>query len=73
MGRKAAAEREMAMTPRQLRKWLVQHELSYTTGAEALGLSRRQFAHYIIGTKPIPKFVWLATVGYTARQDHGRG
>lgn len=65
MSRPTNEPRKAAMTPRQFRQWMARHELSYTTAAKALGLSRRQVAHFILGTKPITRVYWLATKGYT--------
>jgi len=66
MSRPTNEPREAVMTPKQFRKWMAQHGLSYTTAGHALGLSRRQVAHFILGTKPITRLYWLATKGFTA-------
>lgn len=52
------------LSPRQFDAWMKQHQLSLTTAADALGLSRRMIAHYRTGSRPIPKVVGLACKGW---------
>ena len=52
------------MTPKQLQAWRDRHAQSLTTGAQWLGLSRRQFADYLAGTYPIPRTVELLCAAY---------
>lgn len=58
------------LSPTQFDAWMKSHELSLTTAAEALGLSRRMIAHYRTGSRPIPKIVGLACKGWEAVQGH---
>ncbi len=44
--------------------WMYRNNLSLDTAAEALGMSRRMVAYYRTGRKPIPKYVWLASLGW---------
>lgn len=44
--------------------WRMQHNLSLTDVAEALGLSRRMVAYYVSGQQPVPKTVLLACRGW---------
>jgi hypothetical protein len=44
--------------------WIKSNRLSLTTAAEALGMTRRMIAHYRSGTRPIPKTVQLACIGW---------
>lgn len=44
--------------------WIKNNRLSLTTAAEALGMTRRMIAHYRSGTRPIPKTVQLACIGW---------
>jgi hypothetical protein len=39
------------------------NDLSLTTAAEALGLSRRMVSDYRTAQRPIPKPLWLARLG----------
>jgi hypothetical protein len=48
----------------QFDAWMRRNELSLTTAAEALGLSRRTVSYYRAAQRPIPKTVWLACMGY---------
>ncbi|HRJ41204.1 MAG: DUF2442 domain-containing protein [Caldilineaceae bacterium] len=52
------------ISPRQFDAWMRNHQLSLTTAAEALGLSRRMIAHYRTGSRPIPRIVHLACKGW---------
>ena len=52
------------ISPRQFDAWMKNHQLSLTTAAEALGLSRRMIAHYRTGSRPIPRIVHLACKGW---------
>ena len=45
------------------------HQLSLTTTAEALGISRRMVAHYRTGSRPIPRVVGLACIGWEVEQQ----
>ncbi len=45
-------------------EWRLQHGLSLTKSAEALGLSRRMIAYYSNGEKPVPKAILLACKGW---------
>jgi len=44
--------------------WMRRNNLSLDSAAEALGMSRRMVAYYRAGRKPIPKYVWLACLGW---------
>lgn len=52
------------LSPRQFDAWMKRHQLSLTTAADALGISRRMIAHYRTGSRPIPKIVDLACKGW---------
>ena len=58
-----------SMTPKQLQAWKKRHAQSLTTGAEWLGLSRRQFADYLNGTYEIPRTVALLCAAYSRIQQ----
>jgi len=44
--------------------WIKNNQLSLSTAAEALGMTRRMIAHYRSGSRPIPKTVQLACIGW---------
>lgn len=56
-------------SPRQFDAWMKRHQLSLTTAADALGLSRRMIAHYRTGSRPIPKIVDLACKGWEVQHN----
>lgn len=57
-------------TPVAFDAWMREHGLSLSGAAEALGMTRRMIAHYRTGSRPIPKTVWLACIGWS--YVHGR-
>ena len=48
-------------------EWRLEHGLSLSGAAEALGLSRRMVAYYSNGEKPVPKTVLLACRGWAGQ------
>ncbi len=44
--------------------WMARHDLTLDTGAAALGVSRRMLAYYRSGSKPVPRTVALACLGW---------
>lgn len=44
--------------------WITRNDLSLTTAAAALGISRRMVSYYRTATKPIPRAIWLACLGW---------
>ena len=55
-------------SPRTFDAWMHRNDLSLSTAAEALGLSRRMVAYYRTGSRPIPKVVGLACTGWEVEQ-----
>lgn len=51
-------------SPGEFDAWIKANHLSLTMAAEALGLSRRMVAHYRTGSRPIPRVVALACIGW---------
>jgi len=49
--------------------WMTRHKLNLDQAAEALGLSRRMLAYYRSGTKPVPRTVALALLGWEVEQN----
>jgi hypothetical protein len=56
-------------SPQRFDEWMRRNRLSLTTAAEALGLSRRMVAYYRAGSRPIPKIVGLACIGWESGQS----
>jgi hypothetical protein len=44
--------------------WMARNNLSLTTAATALGVSRRMVSYYRTATKAIPRSIWLACLGW---------
>jgi hypothetical protein len=44
--------------------WMARNSLSLSTAAAALGISRRMVSYYRTATKPIPRAIWLACLGW---------
>jgi hypothetical protein len=53
-------------SPADFDGWMQKNQLSLTSAAEALGMTRRMIAHYRAGSRPIPKTVQLACIGWEA-------
>lgn len=51
-------------SPAEFNDWMNRNGLSLATAAEAIGMTRRMIAHYRTGSKPIPRHVWLACIGW---------
>ncbi len=51
-------------SPAEFDDWMKRNGLSLATAAEAIGMTRRMIAHYRTGSKPIPRHVWLACIGW---------
>jgi len=54
------------LSPAGFDEWIKKNRLSLSTAAEALGMTRRMIAHYRSGSRPIPKTVQLACIGWEA-------
>lgn len=46
--------------------WMHRNNLSLTTAAEALGISRRMVSYYRTAHKAIPRTIWLTCLGWEA-------
>lgn len=51
-------------SPAEFNDWMNRNGLSLTTAADALGMTRRMITHYRTGSKPIPRNIWLACIGW---------
>lgn len=47
-------------------EWMARNQLSLSTAAEALGISRRMVSYYRTAHKVIPRSIWLACLGWEA-------
>lgn len=56
------------LSPAAFDDWMKNNNLSLSTAAEALGMTRRMIAHYRSGSRPIPKTVQLACIGWEAQR-----
>jgi transcriptional regulator with XRE-family HTH domain len=53
------------MTPETFRRWRKRHGMTQEQCATELGFKdRRQIINYEKGAVPIPRYIWLATVGF---------
>lgn len=48
--------------------WMHRNQLSLSSAADALGISRRMVSYYRTAAKPIPRAIWLACLGWEAIQ-----
>lgn len=51
-------------SPGRFDRWITANNLSLASAAEAIGMTRRMIAHYRTGSRPIPKTVQLACIGW---------
>jgi len=52
--------------------WMRHNDLSLSTAAEALGISRRMVSYYRTAHKAIPRSIWLACLGWEATRPKAR-
>ena len=64
--RNLATEQSGGIGNERILKWMDKHNLTQERAALAIGISRRMLNYYLSGTKPIPKTVWLACLGWEA-------
>ncbi len=53
-------------------EWMYRNNLSLSSAAEALGISRRMVSYYRTAHKAIPRAIWLACLGWEATQPKGK-
>ena len=53
-------------------EWMRHNDLSLSTAAEALGISRRIVSYYRTAHKAIPRSIWLACLGWEATRPKAR-
>lgn len=59
-------------TCREFNDWMQRNGLSLATAAETLGMTRRMIAHYRTGSRPVPKVVGLACLGWELQRAKPR-
>ena len=52
--------------------WMLRNQLSLTSAAEALGISRRMVSYYRTAAKAIPRAIWLACLGWEVTRPKER-
>ena len=55
-------------SPAEFDNWMRRNGLSLSSAAVALGMTRRMIAHYRHGSRPIPRTVQLACIGWETEQ-----
>jgi hypothetical protein len=61
-----AKEQSGEVSHQMFDRWMHRNDLSLTTAAAALGISRRMVSYYRTAEKPIPRAIWLACLGWEA-------
>jgi hypothetical protein len=59
-----AKEQSGEVSHEMFESWITRNCLSLTTAGAALGVSRRMISYYKTATKPIPRAIWLACLGW---------
>ena len=67
-----AKEQAGQVSHEMLGEWMERNDLSLSTAAEALGISRRMMSYYRTAHKPIPRSIWLACLGWEATRPQAR-
>jgi len=71
--RNMATEQAGGIGPERVLNWMARHGLTQACAAEAIGVSRRMLNYYVSGSKPIPKTVWLACLGWETVGEMAHG
>lgn len=66
--RNLAIEQAGGIGHERLANWMTEHRLTQEQAADAIGISRRMLNYYLAGSRPIPKTVWLACLGWAAER-----
>ena len=69
--RNLAIEQAAGIGHERLANWMAEHGLTQERAADAIGVSRRMLNYYLAGSRPIPKTVWLACLGWAAQRKDG--
>jgi hypothetical protein len=68
--RAEAVEQTGGISHERICSWMHRNNLTLDKAATALGISRRMIAYYRTGEKPIPKYIWLACLGWEHCAEH---
>ncbi len=61
------------MTPETFKRWRKRHCLTQEECAQELGFKdRRQIINYEKGNVSIPRYIWLATIGFDSLAKAGK-
>ena len=71
--RNMGTEQAGGIGPERVLNWMARHGLTQAYAAEAIGVSRRMLNYYVSGSKPIPKTVWLACLGWETVGEMAQG
>jgi uncharacterized protein DUF2442 len=66
--RAEAVEQSGRISHERIWEWMYRNNLTLDTASQALGISRRMLAYYRSGQKPVPRYIWLACVGWEAER-----
>lgn len=67
-----AKEQAGEVSHEMLGAWMHRNQLSLSSAAEALGISRRMVSYYRTAAKPIPRAIWLACLGWEVTRPKAR-
>ena len=67
-----ATEQNGGVSHQMFGEWMHRNDLSLSTAAEALGISRRMVSYYRTAHKAIPRAIWLACLGWEATRPKER-
>ena len=70
--RNLAIEQAGGIGHERLANWMAEHGLTQERAADAIGISRRMLNYYLAGSRPIPKTVWLACLGWAVERKTRR-
>lgn len=59
-----AKEQRGEVSHEMLGAWMYRNQLSLSSAADALGISRRMVSYYRTAAKQIPRAIWLACLGW---------
>jgi hypothetical protein len=65
-----AKEQAGEVSHEMLGAWMHRNQLSLSSAAAALGISRRMVSYYRTAAKAIPRSIWLACLGWEVTRPH---
>lgn len=67
-----AKEQAGEVSHEMLGDWMARNNMSLSSAAEALGISRRMVSYYRTAHKAIPRAIWLACLGWEATRPQAK-